>query len=116
LANGGINTPEDAKNILDTYPTIDGVGIARGAWGKPYLFAQIKEIATTGKYTTYDFTKIKKIALEHADLLWESKGKTGMLEIRKHLAWYFKGFPNASELRQKLVQSKSVEEIKNILK
>lgn len=115
LANGGINTPEDAKNILDKYPTIDGLGIARGAWGKPYLFAQIKEIATTGKYTEYNFAKIKKIALAHANLLWESKGKTGMLEIRKHLAWYFKGFPNASELRQKLVQSKSVEEIKNIL-
>lgn len=116
LANGGINTPEDAKNILDKYPTIDGLGIARGAWGKPYLFAQIKEIATTEKYTDYDFAKIKKIALKHADLLWESKNRTGMLEIRKHLAWYFKGFPNASELRQKLVQSKSVEEIKNILK
>jgi tRNA-dihydrouridine synthase B len=131
LANGGINTPEDAKNILDKYPTIDGLGIARGAWGKPYLFAQIKEllkIRTLGvshphshldtqcpSAVEYDFTAIKKIALAHADLLWESKGKTGMLEIRKHLAWYFKGFSNASELRQKLVQSKSVEEIKNIL-
>lgn len=115
LANGGINTPEDAKNILEKYPSIDGLGIARGAWGKPYLFTQIKEIAETGKYTDYDFAKIKKIAIAHADLLWERKGKTGIFEIRKHLAWYFKGFPNASELRQKLVQSKSVEEIKNIL-
>ena len=116
LANGGINTPEDAKDILEKYPSIDGLGIARGSWGKPYLFAQIKEIVKTGKYADYDFIKIKNIALKHADLLWLSKDKTGMLEIRKHLAWYFKGFPNASELRQKLVQSKSVEEIKNILK
>lgn len=116
LANGGINTPEDAKDILDKYPAIDGLGIARGSWGKPYLFAQIKEIVKTGKYTDYDFATIKKIAIQHADLLWASKNRTGMFEIRKHLAWYFKGFPNASELRQKLVQSKSVEEIKNILK
>lgn len=115
LANGGIHTPEDAKNILANHPAIDGLGIARGAWGKPYLFSQIKEILQTEKYTEYDFAKIKKIAIQHAELLWQSKETTGILEIRKHLAWYFKGFPNASELRQKLVQAKSVEEIKNIL-
>lgn len=116
LANGGIHTPEDARNILKKYPSIDGLGIARGVWGKPYLFAQIKENVTTGKYADYDFAKIKKIAIRHAELLWASKDATGMLEIRKHLAWYFKGFPNASELRQKLVRSQSVAEIKNILK
>jgi len=122
LANGGINTPEDAKNILEKYPTIDGLGIARGAWGRPYLFDEIKNLlashrdeaclVSTGEY---DFTRIKKIAIHHAELLWQKKGATGMFEIRKHLAWYFKGFPNASELRQKLVQAQSVEEIKNIL-
>ncbi|MDP1620261.1 MAG: tRNA-dihydrouridine synthase [bacterium] len=116
LANGGIHTPEDAKNILEQYPLIDGLGIARGAWGKPYLFAQIKEIMTTGKYTEYDFTRIRKIAIRHAELLWKNKATIGIFEIRKHLAWYFKGFPKASELRQKLVQTGSVEEIKNILK
>lgn len=116
LANGGIHTPEDAKNILEKYPSIDGLGIARGAWGKPYLFAQIKEIMETEKYNEYNFAKIKKIAIAHAKLLWKNKNTTGILEIRKHLAWYFKGFPNASELRQKLVQAQSVEEIKEILK
>lgn len=116
LANGGIHTPEDAKNILEKYPSIDGLGIARGAWGKPYLFAQIKEIMETEKYNEYNFAKIKKIAITHAKLLWKNKSTTGVFEIRKHLAWYFKGFPNASELRQKLVQAQSVEEIKEILK
>lgn len=115
LANGGIHSPEDGLRILQKYPSIDGLGLARGAWGKPYLFAQIKEILNTGKFQEYDFETIKKIAIEHAELLWQSKGQFGMFEIRKHLVWYFKGFPNASELRQKLVRSKSVEEIKNIL-
>ena len=124
LANGGINTPEDAVKILKKYPTIDGLGIARGTWGRPYIFDEIKSllykrrdalqcVSTPGKY---NFAKIKKIAIEHAKLLQKSKGETGMFEIRKHLAWYFKGFPNAAELRRKLVQAKSVEEIKNILK
>jgi tRNA-dihydrouridine synthase B len=140
LANGGIHAPEDARNILEQYPLLDGLGIARGAWGKPYLFAQIKSLLgchpeldsgsnndsgvsimppgfriKSGMTEKYDFEKIKKIAIEHAELIWQSKGALGMFEIRKHLAWYFKGFPNASELRQKLVRSKSVEEIKDIL-
>lgn len=115
LANGGINTPEDAKNILEKYPTLDGLGIARGSWGKPYLFAQIKEIMKKGKYSEYDFKKIRKIAIAHAKLLWKSKQGVGMFEIRKHLSWYFRGFPNASELRQKLVRAESVKEIQDIL-
>ncbi|MFA5993495.1 MAG: tRNA-dihydrouridine synthase [Parcubacteria group bacterium] len=115
LANGGIHTPEDAQNILMQYPLVDGLGLARGIWGKPYLFAQIKEILRTGAYAIYNFEKIKKIALEHAELLWQSKGNLGMFEIRKHLSWYMKGFAHASEMRQKLVQAKSVKEIKDIL-
>lgn len=115
LANGGINTPEDAKNVLEKYPTLDGLGIARGSWGKPYLFSQIKEIMKKGKYSEYDFKKIRKIAIEHAKLLWKSKQGVGMFEIRKHLSWYFRGFPNASELRQKLVRAESVKKIKEIL-
>jgi len=42
LGNGGILTPEDAKNILEKYSLLDGLGIARGAWGKPFIFDQIK--------------------------------------------------------------------------
>jgi len=142
LANGGINTPEDAKNILEKYPSIDGLGLARGTWGRPYIFDEIKtllkqkaclcESASAGEAISFgeldkeittspgaprnDMKFIKKIAIEHTKLLQKSKGETGMFEIRKHMSWYFKGFPNASELRRQLVQAKSVEEIKNILK
>ena len=116
LANGGINSPEDAFEILQKYPNIDGLGIARGAWGKPYLFQQIKEIAKNGNYSDYDFKAIKKIMLRHAKLIWQDKKDVGMFEIRKHLAWYVRGFPGAADLRRALVQAKSVDEIKNILK
>ncbi len=135
LANGGINTPEQAVEILKKHPAIDGLGIARGTWGRPWIFDEIKELLSVGTDlvsvqkntsekrtntrfvpTKYDFKFIKKIAIQHAKLLYKSKGDLGMFEIRKHLAWYFKGFPNASALRQQLVQAKSVAEIKNILK
>lgn len=115
LVNGGINTPEQALQILKKHPTIDGLGIARGAWGKPFLFQQIKTIVATGKHSDFNFEKIKKIMIRHAELIWKDKQEAGMFEIRKHLAWYVKGFPGASELRQKLVQARSVAEIKKIL-
>lgn len=116
LANGGINTPEDALQVLQKYPSLDGLGIARGAWGKPYLFRQIKEVMKLGKYDDYDFKKIKKIMIKHAELIWKDKKSLGMFEIRKHLAWYVKGFPGASDLRRQLVQIKNFKEIKDILK
>jgi nifR3 family TIM-barrel protein len=115
LANGGIHTPEKAKEILDQYPTIDGLGLARGVWGKPYLFSQIKEILENNRFSSYDFEKIKKIAIEHAEILWQSKGNLGIFEIRKHMTWYMKGFAHAADLRQKLVQAQSIEEIRVIL-
>lgn len=128
LVNGGINTPEDALKILKKYPVIDGLGIARGAWGKPFIFDEIKCLLKRKTSNVlhplrldiecprkYDFQKIKKIMIRHAELIWEDKQEAGMFEIRKHLAWYVKGFPGASELRQKLVQARSVAEIKKIL-
>jgi len=115
LANGGINTPQDAKNILEKYPDIDGLGIARGAWGKPFLFQQIKDIVTKGKYKDYSFSEIKKIMLSHAELIFKDKEVSGKFEIRKHLLWYVRGFPGAAEIRKKLVVAENVKEIEEIL-
>ena len=109
-------TPEDAKNILERYPLLDGLGIARGAWGKPFIFDQIKNLIKDGKCAEYDFSKIKKKMIHHAELIWKDKGKLGMFEIRKHLAWYVRGFPGAAELRKKLVMANSVAEIRKILR
>ncbi len=116
LANGGIQTPEDAVKILHDYSNFDGLGIGRGVWGQPWIFEDIKRILKNKKIKTKTFNYLSKIAILHAKLLEKSKGKKGFLEIRKHLSWYFKGFPQASHLRQKLVQVESIREIKAILK
>ncbi|HAT73450.1 MAG TPA: hypothetical protein DCS08_00410 [Candidatus Moranbacteria bacterium] len=123
LANGGINSAEDGAKILQNYPLLDGLGIARGAWGRPWIFEEIKDLlncvetprrgVSTG--ANYDFPRIKKIMLLHAKLIHKDKGQQGLFEIRKHMSWYVKGFPGASELRRKLVMANSLEEIKEIL-
>lgn len=146
LANGGISSASEAVKILANYPLLDGLGIARGAWGRPFIFDEIRKnvgvqfiepcnsrFDKSNPYENYDFQKIhpvkyafgvptsqefnrvKKIMLRHAKLIYADKNEMGKLEIRKHLAWYVRGFPGAAELRRKLVTAESLEEIKKIL-
>ena len=114
LANGGILKPEDAKKMLEETGA-DGVGLAQGVLGKPWLFEQTKDYLAAGSYKEYDFKEIKKIAIKHTEMMYKKKGKQGITEMRKHLAWYFKGFEGAAELRQKLVHVKTLVDIKKIL-
>jgi tRNA-dihydrouridine synthase B len=53
--------------------------------------------------------------LHHGKLMATHKGTQGALEMRKHLVWYFKGFPNASAVRQRLIQLTSYEELEGIV-
>lgn len=114
IANGGINTPEDAKIMLEKTGA-DGVGIARGALKNPWLFLQIKEYLETGEYREFTLKEIKQAALEHAAMSEEDLGVHGILEMRKYLLWYFRGFENAKEFRRKLVEVESLEDVKSTL-
>ncbi len=115
LGNGGINTPEKAKQMIDK-TKVDGLGLAQGVLGKPWLFEQVKEYLQTGKYKAYEIKQIKKIMIEHAKLNNKLKAKRGILELRKHLAWYIKGFEGASSLRNKLIKIENINQLNNILK
>jgi len=114
LGNGGINMPEEAKKMLDK-TGVDGIGLARGLYGKPWLFKQIKDYFKKGKHQEFKFQDIKKVAIKHAKLAEKSKGQWGIVETRKHLAYYSKGFQGAAEIRKKLVRVESVKEIEKIL-
>ncbi len=114
LYNGGIYTPEQAKDILEQ-TNADGVGLARGAWGKPWLFQQIKQYLKTGTYLEYNWKETKQVMIKHAKLALATKGEYGLIELRKHLAKYIKGLPNAAGLRAKLVRVETLEDIEKIL-
>lgn len=114
LANGGILTPEDAAFVL-RQTNADGIGLAQGVLGKPWLFKQIKDFLKIGKYQEFETNEIKKVALKHAEMMYKKKGSQGVLEMRKHLIWYFRGFSGAVELRQKLAHVKTIKDIKRIL-
>jgi tRNA-dihydrouridine synthase B len=105
LANGGINNLSDAKNILDK-TNADGIGIARGAWGNPWIFSEIKNDDSVEK-------NIKQAMLEHAKLFL--KDNDNLIPLRKNMVQYLKGTKNASELRQKIIKVETLNDLKKIL-
>ena len=111
LANGGINNYQDAEKVLQETEA-DGLGIARGALGRPWIFEEIKK----GTFIAKQPQEIFDIALRHSILMHKIKGDQGIIEMRKHLCWYVHGLHNASELRQKLTQVKTIEDIRGILR
>ncbi len=115
LGNGGIKVPEEAKKMIEL-TSCQGVGLARGLYGKPWLFKQIKELLKKGKYREMTKKEIIKIAIDHAKLAEADKGAHGLIEMRKHLLWYVSGWPNAREMRSQLVKIESFKEAKKVLK
>lgn len=115
LANGDIFTPEDVVSMLEE-TKCDGVAVARGALGNPFIFKQIKEYLDTGKYEDVPDEERIAVAIRHTKMLCEDKGEfIGVREARKHLSWYTKGMYGSAELRGKINSAESLEEIVELL-
>lgn len=111
LVNGGINNLSEAQVALKESGA-DGLGLARGVLGRPWLFKEIKN----NKIINLKQNKIFKSMLDQAALVQELKGKSGIIELRKHLPWYLAGSPGASKLREKIVRINTLAELKKVLK
>ena len=115
FANGDVFTPEDCVNILKT-TACDGVAIARGALGNPFIFGQIKELLESGSYTKPSDEERLSLALRHVEMLVEDKGEyTGIREARKHLGWYTKGLYGSAEARDKINAALTLNEMREII-
>lgn len=110
LANGGINNLADAKKALRDSKA-DGLGLARGVLGRPWLYEEIKN----NKVKSLSVKRIFKIALLQAELIQKEKGSRGIIDFRKHLVWYAQGLKNAAKLRAKMVQIKRYVDVKKVL-
>jgi tRNA-dihydrouridine synthase B len=114
LANGGANNAVQALDLLEKTGA-DGIGLARGALGNPWIFQELKNRLNVNSDSESDRKDVFKTAMEHAQLSNSLKGWRGILEMRKHLCWYMKDVPGATKLRQRLVTVKSLEDISDIL-
>lgn len=111
LANGGIYNLEQAQEAL-RLSSADGLGLARGVLGRPWLFNEIKK----GKELNKQEKSIFKLMIEHAELACKLKGQGSVVELRKNLCWYLRSLPGAAKMRASLVKAESLEEIKKIFK
>ena len=100
IGNGDIVSPATALSMY-AETGCDLVMVGRGALGRPWLFAQIAA-AADGRDVPPDPTLGEKMSImrRHIVLLCRYKGDhIGMLEARKHVAWYIRGMPGAAKLR-----------------
>ncbi len=110
IANGDIFSVDDAIRCLEETGA-DGVMCSRGTLGYPFLVGEIDHFLKTGKKRPQPtVVELLTCAKEHLQGLWEYRGDRGIYQSRKHLAWYAKGFPGASQLRDQLSQIKTLEE------
>lgn len=114
LANGGIFTPERVVSMLQETGA-DGVGIARGTWGSPWIFNQARQLLETGSYEPVSWETIKHTILDHARLSFTLKGEHGIIELRKHLVKYISGWRNAKHFRAQAVQVQTPQDVEKLV-
>lgn len=112
IGNGDIVSLETAKRMFE-YTNCDGIMIARGAQGNPWIFKSILE----GKeYIPSNMEKLD-IILEHINnaLEYEDK-KQATLKLRKHIAWYLKGMDGSTKIKDTINREDDIDKVKEILK
>ena len=102
IGNGDLFEPHDIVQKINN-SNLDGIMLARGIIGNPWLIPQIKELMESGKiFTIPKFSEVKSTLLEHLELLSENKGAIiASMEINKFIKPYFKSF-QSEELHEKL--------------
>ena len=116
IGNGDITGPEIAKERFDECG-VDAIMIGRASIGKPWIFRDIRHYLETGQILHPPSLQEKvSLARLHFEKSLEWKGEPrGIYEMRRHFNNYFKGLPDFREIRLKLLTSRDVAEIINIL-
>ncbi|MGO4204419.1 tRNA dihydrouridine synthase DusB [Rhodococcus sp. TAF43] len=116
LGNGDIFAAEDAAKMM-AETGCDGVVVGRGCLGRPWLFAELSAALNDKQIPTPPtLGEVAAIMLRHGRLLADHHGEDrGMREMRKHIAWYMRGFPAGSELRNGMARVSSLAELEGFL-
>jgi len=118
LGNGDIWSGEDAVRMM-SQTGCAGVVVGRGCLGRPWLFADlVSSINGENKRVNPNLFEVRKIMLRHGQLLVEyfENEDRAMRDIRKHMAWYLKGFSVPREIRSSLGMIDSLKQMEVLLK
>ena len=111
FGNGDIFTLEDGLRMRQT-TNCDGLMLARGAYGNPWLFAQLRAALAGKKIPAVTPEEKLQMIIQHATALVAFKGeKVAIREMRSHASAYIKGMPRASEYREKFHKLETLQEM-----
>ena len=113
--NGDIFTAYDALKRIKRF-SLDGVMIARGALGNPWIFSGIQRLINNKQPLPVSIEDRANMLLKHYDMYLEWKPeKIAVMEMRKHIGWYVHGIRGAAKLRCIINNESSSDEVKRIL-
>ena len=115
IGNGDVDCYESACRMLDE-TGCDGVMIGRAAQGNPWIFEELVAKCEGREWNKPTREEVAKMILRHAAMLIDCKGEyIGSREMRKHAAWYTKGYKGSSQFRGKLNEAESLEDLKRLM-
>ena len=117
LGNGDIWSGADAIDMVEKSGCA-GVVVGRGCLGRPWLFTDlVSALKGDGQQITPTLHEVREVMFRHANLIVEylESEDRGMRDMRKHMAWYLKGFRVPREIRHDLGMVSSLQEMRNLL-
>ena len=108
VGNGDVKCGADAVALFDQ-TGCDGVMVARGAQGNPWIFAEVKAALAGSAYEPPTIEERLDMARRHAELLTRREGRN-IVRMRKHASWYVTGLPGAAKARGMFNECSSLEE------
>lgn len=115
LVNGDITDTQTAQQAL-TVSGAAGLLIGRGALGHPWIFKDISA-SLSGRGTVEQPSVQQKMDFlrRHAELQIEHYGQDGLIKLRKHFPWYFKGIPGFRQFRAQAVRITTLDELEGLI-
>ena len=113
IANGDAHDAQSAWRLLQE-TGCDGVMIGRGALGNPFVFGEIRAALDGRPDAPPTWEQRRETALRHARMTLAEKGDHAIIELRKHLAFYLRGYRDAAKLRTRINTCKTLEELEEI--
>ena len=115
IGNGDVDSYESACRMLGE-TGCDAVAIGRAAQGNPWIFAEMCAREAGREWNMPSKEEVAAMILRHAEMLIECKGVyIGSREMRKHAAWYTKGYPGSSSFRGKLNEVQSLDDLRLLM-
>ncbi len=115
IGNGDVTDFETAE-AMRKQTGCDGIMIGRACRGNPWIFRQLNRKAAGEHWEAPSVEEIKQMIVRHGMMLIDFKGEyIGIREMRKHAAWYTAGFPHSSQLRGKLNEVETMQQLKALL-